>query len=1195
MKLFRSLIRNRRSSYFQGVAVLLALLFPLMNVGYVFADVPGRTPPRGTVPDPGTQQQELPNITFPAPYNVFEFPGTCMACHGGTIDQTAGHGGNWAGSNMASAARDPIFRANQIIVNNTIKNMPGGSNGAGNQCFRCHAPNAWLSGRADPTLGGAADGSDMIQSILLSTDNEGVNCEQCHRAIGAVKMKPIDINPLTGSSLYDPNDPVWNMVAGPAGEWTHAGDPYPLGPAADNPYGNATLQYHDGMSYGAKYGGNVETFFSDVPDFIDPITGALIPSHYTGQTYGVYPDFFTGYIQPAPPDLPVTNSLGQVIQYNPDGSTSFVQETGVTPDALWGAISPEHSTRENLFVKSSEFCGSCHDVTMNIMNKGTPGWRTYTEWKYSSFGSNGTRCQDCHMPTMKHEYTDAAPVSLNPDPVLAGWYPYAKDRNPYGGTSFHKFAGANRDLPMMMKVLYPEIDLELVGAPTGHDPLIFPGMFSDRGPMWDRAMRNSEISLRDGVSVQITEGPTYVSGAGNNALWRVKVKVTNNTGHKVPSGFGDGRRMWISLVVKSANGTIRYQSGNYNPATATLSNSASTTTLTRAQTNVIDSTVANTVMIYEKRTGTANAGGGTFRMSPSLLNEKILFDNRIPPAGFTGADYSLNGAGFWNYTGTELAATPVEDPTRYPDGQNFDEVTYIFNAPQTANLSARAELNYQSQSREFMEYLKDTINAFGPLDKGPRPEGPPNPMAANYPLTPTYLSDSIMVTTGANFATMTDLANNPLQDHWGGIAYAAWLLTGKGAPYVMAADDTAVAGPPAAPAAPTVSYIVDPATGVNDPNLQRIAWSSVTGADGYLVWVRYGASDLTSSWDRLAVQSGNANTSLDHVGLNPGKTFVYGVQAFNAKGLSDMSVATAAQTPAGLPLPPLNTKVTGVTSTTVTLAWFDEADNETGFIIQRQQVLAGGALGPWVTVGNTPSQTPGPGTGGNSWTDNTGLTPNTTYNYQVAAYNAAGPSVFDLPVSATTSGTPPTAPSNLTAAASVVGNAVQITLNWADNSNNELSFVVQRSTDPKRVPFTDQATVGQDIRTFVDPNVTENTTYYYRVYALNNAGASGFSNTASAKTPVPPPAAPTDLNVTVVTPNSVTLEWLDASTNETGFEIWMQEPNKAFKRIATVGAGVTTYTPTRLTAGTTYLFEVRAVNSGGASPFAGPVAGVTTP
>ncbi len=597
MKTLARLMRNLTFRFFWPVVLVLVMSVPAVTL----ADVPGRTPPRGTVPNPGVQQQELPNITFPAPYNVFEFVVTCIACHGGTIDQSAGHGGNWAGSNMASATRDPVFRANQVIVNNTIKNQTG-ADGAGNLCFRCHSPNGWLSGRMDPTLGSAADGTDIIHSIVLSTDDEGVSCEQCHRATGAVTMQRTDLNPA---------DPAWNMMAGPVGEWPHAGSPYHAGPGADNPYGDATLQYHDGMSYGGRYGGNTEISFSDVPFTFPGST-----PNYTGQTYGTIPWWYTGIITPPPTGMPATNDSGEVLAWNLDGSLSFQLEAGVIPDPLWGAISPEHSTRANDFIMSPEFCGSCHDVTVPVANSGMPEQRTYTEWKYSAYG-NGTsgltdaRCQGCHMPTKKHEYSDDAPVSVNPDPVLSGWYPYAKDRNIGGGTAFHKFAGANSVLPKMMKVLYPEIDLEVIGAPTGHDPMIFPGMLSDRGPMFDRAIRNTEISLRDAASVEITQAPTEISAG----VYEVKVKVTNKAGHKIPSGYPDGRRMWISLVVDDGTGTPVYQSGYYDEAEAKLYTDTSKGGLDRALTPNIDaSTGDNAVMIYEKKTGTDNGNGTLYHV-----------------------------------------------------------------------------------------------------------------------------------------------------------------------------------------------------------------------------------------------------------------------------------------------------------------------------------------------------------------------------------------------------------------------------------------------------------------------------------------------------------------------------------------------------------------------------------------------------
>lgn len=170
-----------------GMVVAFLMAFAVMNVA--IADIPGRpVPGPSAVPNPGTQQQELPNITQPAEWNVFEFVVTCGACHGGQVDQHVGHFGNWGGSNMASAARAPIFRADQIIVNNKIREVTG-NDGAGNVCMRCHSPNGWLSGRFDPTLGGNAEGKTMMHSILLSTDDEGIMCETCHRVVGGVTYK----------------------------------------------------------------------------------------------------------------------------------------------------------------------------------------------------------------------------------------------------------------------------------------------------------------------------------------------------------------------------------------------------------------------------------------------------------------------------------------------------------------------------------------------------------------------------------------------------------------------------------------------------------------------------------------------------------------------------------------------------------------------------------------------------------------------------------------------------------------------------------------------------------------------------------------------------------------------------------------------------------------------------------------------
>jgi len=72
-------------------------------------------------------------------------------------------------------------------------------------------------------------------------------------------------------------------------------------------------------------------------------------------------------------------------------------------------------------------------------------------------------------------------------------------------------------------------------------------------------------------------------------------------------------------------------------------------------------------------------------------------------------------------------------------------------------------------------------------------------------------------------------------------------------------------------------------------------------------------------------------------------------------------------------------------------------------------------------------------------------------------------------------------------------------LNWADNSNNEEQFLVERSTTVAG-GYIQIATVGAHTRTYTDNTVFRKTTYFYRVRAANSGGKSSYSNVASLKT-----------------------------------------------------------------------------------------------
>ncbi len=160
--------------------------------------------------------------------------------------------------------------------------------------------------------------------------------------------------------------------------------------------------------------------------------------------------------------------------------------------------------------------------------------------------------------------------------------------------------------------------------------------------------------------------------------------------------------------------------------------------------------------------------------------------------------------------------------------------------------------------------------------------------------------------------------------------------------------------------------------------------------------------------------------------------------------------------------------------------------------------------GPYTTMGSPT---------GTTYT-NTSLSNGTPYYYVVTAVNAAGESANSNQATATPIAAPaiPAAPLNLTATA---GNQ-QLSLAWTA-STGATSYNVKRSAT-NGGPYT---TVASPVSTsYTDTNVTNGTTYYYVVTAVNGSGESANSNQASATpsagpAPPAPPAPPTTSSCTV--------------------------------------------------------------------------------
>ena len=111
-----------------------------------------------------------------------------------------------------------------------------------------------------------------------------------------------------------------------------------------------------------------------------------------------------------------------------------------------------------------------------------------------------------------------------------------------------------------------------------------------------------------------------------------------------------------------------------------------------------------------------------------------------------------------------------------------------------------------------------------------------------------------------------------------------------------------------------------------------------------------------------------------------------------------------------------------------------------------------------------------------------------TLTINTTSSTPAGPST--IMVSATGGGITKTTSFALTVNAPTTGG---ITLAWADNSDNENGFAIQRKTGTTGT-FAQLATVATNVTSYTDSAVIAGNTYCYRVNAFNGTGPSAFTN-----------------------------------------------------------------------------------------------------
>ena len=414
-------------------------------------------------------------------------------------------------------------------------------------------------------------------------------------------------------------------------------------------------------------------------------------------------------------------------------------------DYSQGGVSPPHTWMYSPYLTSSTMCGNCHNVTnpaKNLIENGVdtgipfPVERTFREWLLSAYsdslGPVAKTCQDCHMP----------------DPTVSGIYACSSQINDRtGDLGTHQFAGGNAWVPDVLRNEYPYLDLD--------DELV--------------ATRDWALDMLQNQSATIDV--TYPGSVMEGGTLSVDVKVTNLTGHKLPTGYPEGRRMWINVQARDGTNALFWESGAYVDSTGQLVDDAQ-------------------IKVYETKQGVWDYNGtqecdcesGGSEIFHFVLNDCVKKDNRIPPLGFTG--------------GTDPEVKPVG--IVYPEASpgvlvNWDVTKYSVPVPlgTPSPVTVSATLRYQTTSKEYVEFLLDESDTHGfPNDCIERTWGYPDQTRAEilHDMWTTYgRCPPVDMTTDAGVVSVTSAVAAPVVSSGPGLSLA------QNAPNPIRSGDTRIA------------------------------------------------------------------------------------------------------------------------------------------------------------------------------------------------------------------------------------------------------------------------------------------------------------------------------------------------------------------------------------------------------------------
>ncbi|MBX3265043.1 MAG: hypothetical protein KF782_35555, partial [Labilithrix sp.] len=226
---------------------------------------------------------------------------------------------------------------------------------------------------------------------------------------------------------------------------------------------------------------------------------------------------------------------------------------------------PDESAR---YMRSSEFCGACHDVRLfgtdaiGVRERGEHFKRlrnAYSEWRTwadaeRSAGRQAASCQDCHMSLYPGVCVKDAGATAKGATGGEGCPPgfHFEKRSP-GDKARGMIASSSVEPRPMSSHWFTSVDLPLATE--------FPDAWANETAL-DASGVPVGLEARREQLLRHTFAFSIGRGARIGARLEIPIEIQNvGAGHRVPAGFSQERETWVEMTVRDGRGDVVYEVG----------------------------------------------------------------------------------------------------------------------------------------------------------------------------------------------------------------------------------------------------------------------------------------------------------------------------------------------------------------------------------------------------------------------------------------------------------------------------------------------------------------------------------------------------------------------------------------------------------------------------------------------------------